>query len=59
MSLGNPDSHETSCLCECGCFLVSIESYCPICGASNPCYGNKSIQEVEAENKDRDDDDEF
>ncbi len=47
-------SDKTSCMCSCGCFLVSVEDYCPICGSSNPCYGNKSREEEEAEFEDRD-----
>lgn len=42
-------STETSCLCDCGCFLIAMESCCPICGAPNPCHGNKSDYESEAE----------
>jgi len=33
------------------------DAECPICGSDNPCYGNKSVQEIEAEFEDRDDDD--
>lgn len=51
--------YETSCLCDCGCFLISLEQWCPICGNSNPVYGNKSLTELEAEREDRDEDDEF
>ena len=40
-------SHETSCLCDCGCFLISLEPSCPICGNSNPVYGNKSLEELD------------
>jgi hypothetical protein len=40
-------SHETSCICSCGCFLISLEQDCPICGAMNPVYGNKSLAERE------------
>jgi hypothetical protein len=49
-------STETSCMCSCGCFLISIEQDCPICGESNPVYGNKSLSEREAEYEDREDD---
>jgi len=47
-------SHGTSCWCDCGCFLVSSEDYCPICGASNPVYGNRSLAEEESEEQDDD-----
>lgn len=50
-------THETSCLCDCGCFLISLEQDCPICGAANPVYGNKSLTELEAEYEDKEDDD--
>ena len=49
-------STETSCICDCGCFLISLESDCPICGNANPVYGNKSIEERENEYADREDD---
>jgi hypothetical protein len=48
-------SHETSYICDCGCFLISLEQSCPICGNSNPVYGNKSLTELEAEYEDRED----
>lgn len=51
-------SNQTSCWCSCGCFLISIESCCPICGSSNPCYGNESDAEREARYEDFDDADE-
>ncbi len=47
---------ETSCICDCGCFLISMEQDCPICGGANPVYGNKSIEEREAEYEEREDD---
>jgi len=49
-------STETSCICSCGCFLVSSEQWCPICGETNPVFGNKSMAEREAEYEDREDD---
>jgi hypothetical protein len=46
--------HETSCLCDCGCFLIALEDFCPICGAANPVSGNKSLAELENEYTDDD-----
>lgn len=42
-------SNATSCMCDCGCFLIAMEQQCPICGAGNPVYGNRSDIEQEAE----------
>lgn len=49
----NFPSDRTSCMCSCGCFLIAMEAHCPICGASNPVYGNKSLTEEEAEYDDQ------
>jgi hypothetical protein len=51
--------HETSCWCDCGCFLISLEQSCPICGNSNPCYGNKSLAELDNEYNDEEEPEEL